>query len=100
VYRMPCGFHAGPHVTWNMTKYPVDHANTLYAEPYALVGFKAGWDFKNGFSIFFDARNLANIVYAASVDPIPDARTAGGPPEIFHPGDGRSFYGGVSWALR
>jgi hypothetical protein len=33
------------------------------------------------------------------VDPIPDARTAGGSPEIFHPGDGRSFYGGVAWAF-
>jgi hypothetical protein len=27
---------------------------------------------------------------------IADARTEPNP-EIFHPGDGRSFYGGVSW---
>jgi len=29
---------------------------------------------------------------------IADARTEPNP-EIFHPGDGRSFYGGVSWGL-
>jgi iron complex outermembrane receptor protein len=59
-----------------------------------------GWQFKNGFSIFFEAKNLTDKTYAASVDPIPDARTSDQPNEIFHPGDGRSFYGGVSWAMR
>jgi iron complex outermembrane recepter protein len=96
-YESPCGFYAGPNLQWNVTHYPVDHANTLSADPYALLGFKMGMEFKNGVSIFFDARNLTGEHYASSVDPIPDARTADGPIEIFHPGDGRSFYGGVSW---
>jgi len=30
------------------------------------------------------------------VDPIPNG-TNPGDPQIFHPGDGRSFYGGVAW---
>jgi iron complex outermembrane receptor protein len=98
-YESPCGFYAGPNLQWNMSAYPIDHANTLYADAYALLGFKAGYESKRGFTIFFEARNLTDQHYAAAVEPIPDARTVGGPAQVFDPGDGRSFYGGVSWAL-
>jgi iron complex outermembrane receptor protein len=101
MYESPCGFYAGPNVQWNVTRYPADHANTLFASSYALLGFKAGYECrKHGFSLFFEARNLTDVHYAAAVDPIPDATTAGGAPQVFHPGDGRSFYGGISWALK
>jgi hypothetical protein len=40
---------------------------------------------------------LADERYASSIDVIADARTDADP-EIFHPGDGRSIYGGVSWS--
>jgi iron complex outermembrane receptor protein len=99
LYKAPCGFYAGPDLDWNITPYPVDHANNLFADPYALLGFKTGIELKNGFSAFIEAKNLTDARYPASVDPIPDARTADGPIEIFHPGDGRSFYGGISWTL-
>jgi iron complex outermembrane receptor protein len=100
IYEAPCGVYAGPNVQWNITRYPADHANTLYADAYALLGFKAGFASKHGFTVFFEAKNLTDQHYAAAVDPIPDATTVGGPAQIFHPGDGRSFYGGISWALR
>jgi hypothetical protein len=48
-------------------------------------------------SVFIDCRNLTDQRYASSIDVIADARTEPNP-EIFHPGDGRSFYGGVSWS--
>ncbi len=100
MYESPCGFYAGPNVQWNITRYPVDHANTLFASSYTLLGFKTGYESKkHGFSVFFEARNLTDVHYAAAVDPIPDARTAD-PAQVFHPGDGRAFYGGISWALR
>ncbi len=100
MYESPCGFYAGPNVQWNISKYPADHANTLYADAYALLGFKAGFQSKRGYSIFFEARNLTDKHYAAAVDPIPDATTVGGPAQIFNPGDGLSFYGGISWVLK
>ena len=100
IYQSAVGFYAGPNVQWNISRYPADQANTLFADPYGLLGFKAGFQSKHGFIIFFEARNLTDQHYAAAVDPIPDAATAGGPPQIFHPGDGRSFYGGVSWAFK
>ena len=96
LYESPFGFYAGPNLQCNLSRYPVDEANTLFADSYAVLGFRAGFRRTNGFSVFIDFRNLTNQRYAASVDVIADART-GPNPEIFHPGDGRSFYGGISW---
>ncbi|HJW37658.1 MAG TPA: TonB-dependent receptor, partial [Candidatus Udaeobacter sp.] len=97
LYESPFGFYAGLNVQCNLSRYPVDEANTLFADSYALLGFRAGFRRTNGFSVFLDCRNLTNQHYAASIDVIADARTEPNP-EIFHPGDGRSFYGGVSWS--
>jgi len=97
LYEGPFGFYAGPNVQCNFSSYPVDQANTLFADSYALLGFRAGFRQTNGFSVFLDCRNLTNQRYASSIDVIADARTELNP-EIFHPGDGRSFYGGVSWS--
>jgi iron complex outermembrane recepter protein len=96
LYQSPSGFYAGPSLQCNLSRYPVDEANTLFADSYVLVGFRAGFRRSNGFSVFIDCRNLTNQTYAAAIDVIADARTEPNP-EIFHPGDGRSFYGGVSW---
>lgn len=71
----------------------------FFAEPYFLFGFRAGFRFKNKMTIFVEATNLTNERYPSDLEPIPDARTADGPIEVFHPGDGRSFYAGLSWAL-
>jgi iron complex outermembrane receptor protein len=96
-YEMPCGFYAGPNVRCNLTPYPVDQQNTLDANSYALLGFKVGLQQAKGFSIFLEADNLADKRYASSVDPIPNG-TNPPDPQVFHPGDGRSFYGGVSYS--
>ena len=97
LYESPFGLYAGPNLQCNLSRYPVDEANTLFADSYVLLGFGAGFRRTNGFSVFIDCRNLTNQRYASSIDVIADART-GPNPEIFHPGDGRSFYGGVSWS--
>ena len=95
LYESAAGFYAGPNLRCNFTHYPVDEANTLFADPYRLLGFKIGFRSKKGFSIFFEAKNLTNKRFASAVDAIADARTDSDP-EVFHPGDGRSFYGGIS----
>jgi iron complex outermembrane receptor protein len=96
LYQTASGFYVGPSVQCNITRYPVDQANTLFADSYALLGFKIGYRPKKGPSIFFEAKNLTDERFASAVDPIADARTADDA-RIFHPGDGRAFYGGVSW---
>jgi iron complex outermembrane receptor protein len=97
LYETPYDFYAGPNVQCNFSRYPVDQANTLFADSYALLGFRAGFRQSNGFSVFLDCKNLTNQRYASSIDVIADARTEPSP-EIFHPGDGGSFYGGISWS--
>jgi len=96
MYESACGFYAGPNIKCNLTSYPVDQANTLSAGCYTLLGFKTGYAFKGGPSLFVQADNLTNKRYAATVDPIPDARNPADP-QIFHPGDGRTFSCGLTW---
>ncbi len=60
MYEAPCGFYAGPNQQRTHPSYPVHHANTLNADAYALVGFKMGWQFKSGLSVFFEAKNLTD----------------------------------------
>ena len=96
LYVTASGFYAGPNLQCNVTRYPVDQANTLFADSYALLGFKIGYRPKKGFSIFLEAKNLTDERFASAVDPIADARTVS-EAQVFHPGDGRAFYGGVSW---
>jgi iron complex outermembrane receptor protein len=103
MYQAPCGFYAGPNLDCNLSSYPVDQQNTLNAGAYALLGFKIGYATAIGrsqFSVFLEAKNLTDKTYAAAVDPIGDAHPEGvyADPQSFHPGDGRSFYGGVSWS--
>ena len=95
-YEHPSGVYFGPNVEWNIAKYPVDEANTLFAAPYALLGFRAGYRTPRGFQVYFEAKNLLNKTYAAYVEPIADARI-GDDDDSFSPGLGRAFYGGVSW---
>lgn len=95
-YEHPRGFYVGANVEWNVTKYPVDEANSLFADPYALLGLRAGYKTNKGLQMFFEAKNLTDKVYAATVDPLGDART-GDDVASFNPGNGRAFYGGVSW---
>jgi iron complex outermembrane recepter protein len=76
IYVTAAGFYAGPNVQCNVTRYPVDQADTLFADSYALIGFKIGFRPKKGFSIFFEAKNLTDQHFASAVDPIADARTA------------------------
>jgi hypothetical protein len=66
LYRSPDGFYAGPNVEWSPKRYPVDMANSLYADSYAVLGLKVGQVVKQGLSWFVDARNLTDRNYAAT----------------------------------
>ena len=103
LYDSRSGFYAGPNLHWSITHYPVDNANTLFAPAFALVGFKTGMQLCKRISIFVEAKNLLDERYASSVDPISadyaNSGTASQSAQVFHPGDPRSYYGGVtlSW---
>jgi iron complex outermembrane receptor protein len=95
MYEHPCGFYGGPNLEWVPNKYNVDFAESLFADPYALLGFKVGYRSPKGFSVFFEAKNLTDKKYAAVTGVIADA--GGQDRAQFLPGDGRSFFGGIEW---
>jgi iron complex outermembrane receptor protein len=94
LYTLPNGFYAGPNLRAASKTY-VDHANTLHADGYAVVGFKLGQQLHKQLSWFVDARNLGDNVYAATTNVTVNAN--GMDSAQFYPGDGRSMYAGVEW---
>ena len=94
-YQHPSGFYGGPNVEWVPKKYNVDFAETLFSDPYALLGLKVGYRRARGFAVFFEAKNLTDEKYAATTNVIVDARGLDSPQ--FFPGEGRSFFGGIEW---
>ncbi len=94
-YRWPQGYYAGPTLQWAPSEVPIDHANTLFADGYVLVGLRAGYRPARGLAWFVDARNLTNETYAASTGVIADA--GGRDAAQFLPGDGVAVYGGLEW---
>lgn len=97
VYNTPEGYYFGPNVEWSPQKYAVDHANTLFADAYALLGFKAGYRTQQGISWFIEGKNLTDENYAATTGVI--ANAAGLDSRQFLPGDGRSLFAGIEWQL-
>jgi iron complex outermembrane receptor protein len=100
-YQHPCGFYIGPNIEWVATKSAIDHANTFFVDPYALVGIKAGYRTKKGVSGFVEVRNLTDKRYAATTGALRTAATGPGGAVVdqaqFFPGDGRSVYAGLEW---
>jgi iron complex outermembrane receptor protein len=92
LYKTDNGLYLGPNVRLASSTW-VDHANTLRAAGYGIVGFKIGQRVSKHVSWFVDARNLADKIYAATTGVIADAR--GADSRQFYPGDKRSLYAGV-----
>ena len=89
------GFYGGPNAESAPHKYPVDHANTLFADPYTIFGLKLGYRAESGLGGFVEGRNLTDETYAATTGVIPDAR--GRDSAQFLPGDGASVYAGLEY---
>jgi iron complex outermembrane receptor protein len=91
LYKNPNGFYIGPNLEWVPQAYYADSANTLTTQAYAIWGLKAGVD-DGTYSMYLEARNIANTAYIASVSII-DRATASS--ALFEPGIGRAVYAGV-----
>ena len=92
LYKHPTGIYVGPNVEWVPESYYVDSANTLKTSAYALVGLKAGVDNGGTYSMYIEARNIANKAYISSASII-DRANPNLP--LFEPGTGRAVYAGV-----
>ncbi|MCR4509236.1 TonB-dependent receptor [Pseudomonas sp. 32.2.56] len=91
------GWYAGPTVEWVPVHYAADHAETLYAEAYAIWGLKGGYRPREGLGFFVEGRNLSDKTYISTTGVVANAR--GQDAALFMPGDGRSLYVGLEWKL-
>lgn len=96
-YEHPTGWWIAPNLEWAISDVWADYANTLKAPSYAILGLGAGWKLPHGVNLFVDARNLTNKRYVSNLSAITDAQKVS--TAVFFPGDGRSVFGGVSWAF-
>jgi len=92
------GYFVSVNTEWSPSKYPIDMANSFYADSYAIWGLKVGRDLDRGVSWFVEGRNLSDRTYAATTGVIADA--LGRDAAQFLPGDGRAVYAGVAWKPR
>jgi iron complex outermembrane recepter protein len=95
-YRHPSGAWVAPTLDWVPTGFYVDNANTLRTNSYALFGLRGGWNFANGLSAFFEARNLGDRRTIASASVAPRAVPTSA---LFEPGFGRSVFAGLQFAF-
>jgi len=90
------GFYVGPNLR-AVSKTPVDYANTLYSDAYALVGAKAGYVARDKkWSFYVDLRNIANVKHANAVATQAKAVTDPAQQKYFYAGDGRGIYFGLN----
>jgi iron complex outermembrane recepter protein len=89
--------YVGPKFEWVPSKAPMDYANTVYNNRYAILGFKAGQAIDKKWSWFLDARNLTDKKYAATTNISANytAQATAGDGRRYYPGDGRSMYVGI-----
>lgn len=90
-------WYAGPTFEWVPVRYAADHAESLYAESYAVWGLKGGYRPRVGLGFFIEGRNLSDKTYIATTGVVANAR--GQDAALFMPGDGRSLYAGLEWRL-
>lgn len=95
-WRHLSGLFVTPSVEWRISQPFVDYANTMQAPDYALLGLAAGFDVREGLSVFIDARNLTDERYVGEFSAVTDARTAS--TSVFFPGEGRSVFVGLRLA--
>lgn len=94
LYNHPSGFYAGPNVEWMADAFYADNANTLKVDPYALLGFRLGYEQSKGWSGYVEGRNLLDENYIATTITTGNADPS---MELFNPGTGRAIYGGIQY---
>jgi iron complex outermembrane recepter protein len=96
LYQNASGFYLGPNLEWIPKGYFVDNINNaaFKTKPYALLNFKAGYDFENGLGFFLDARNLTDKKYISNTSVTGQATALS---TLYNPGAGRSIYGGIRY---
>ena len=91
-YAVTPALYAEVEVNWRPDETPVDNANTLFADPFAVVNTRASYNVTETLMIYGEVRNVFDEIYASSTL-IVDQAVAG--QAAFLPGDGRAFIVGA-----
>ena len=91
-YEHTRGFWVAPNVDWSPSTYFADSANTFSNDSYAVLNLKAGYDWRS-FGLYFEAANLADRLYSASV--VVDNELG----RYLEPANGRSAFVGLRWRM-
>lgn len=92
-YTLMPGFWVEGEVNWMPGETPVDNANNLFNDPYALVNFRTQYALNDSLSLYGEVTNVFDETYASAtliVDTVTNPNQA-----VFLPGDGRAFIGGM-----
>jgi len=92
-YTLMPGFWVEGEVNWMPGETPVDNANNLFNDPYALVNFRTQYALNDNLSLYGEVTNVFDETYASAtliVDTVTNPNQA-----VFLPGDGRAFIGGM-----
>ena len=92
-YAHAASFYFAPNVEWVPVGFDVDNANAVQTRRYALLGLRAGYEHGARWSVYVDARNLADKKYVASASVVAAANPGSA---IFEPGDGVALFAGVN----
>lgn len=91
-YNHPVGLSLKPTLEWAPGSYFVDSANTTENDGWLVLGARIDWTLERlGGTLFLEARNLTDALYAPAVA-VDDA--AG---RFYYPADRRSLYAGFRW---
>jgi len=97
------GFYIGTNITGTLQGVPIDYKNSkdYYANPYLLVGAKAGYVAPSKkWEIYVEGRNLTDKTYASVLNPIYDAEAVSNNNAslaTYWPGDGISVTTGFTY---
>ncbi|MBN8911449.1 MAG: TonB-dependent receptor [Rhizobiales bacterium] len=92
-YTFVPGLWVEAEVNWVPNETPVDNANTLFNDTYAIVDVRSSYDISENISIFGEVSNVFDETYASAtliVDSVQFPDQA-----VFLPGDGRAFIVGA-----
>ncbi|HEX2531426.1 MAG TPA: TonB-dependent receptor [Burkholderiaceae bacterium] len=84
----------GPNVIWLPQATPTDHANVLYQESYALLGWKIDYHPDKNWSAYLQFDNLTDRHYTSSYA---IRNRSALTDNVFLPGNGRSVLAGLSY---
>ncbi|MGH8517952.1 MAG: TonB-dependent receptor family protein, partial [Panacagrimonas sp.] len=93
-YEHTAGFYVAPNLEWVPQGFDVDNANTVQTRHYALLGLRAGYEPAANWSLYVDARNLADEEYIASASVMVPTN-----PAVFEPGDGFAVFAGIQMSF-